>query len=267
MHSVKIIIAGISALRLLLFIALPYQAVTAFSHPSVLHSRKKNFYPRPTKPFFSSIGDDKESTKSKGTLKLPDPPEDLLTLSGDVLSIFLYTYIDHESTWLFDTLSVSSSNHPLISLSEEMSSSRVPVWFNPHSVEPFGSIPLSSALPIEHLFLYTPALIYPGLASVLFVIIWIFTSMLTGALSFKNTHCDSQRALLITAYTWTFTALQMALVAWASDVIIGYIDAFHRSIGVTRGDMGYICGSLTVLLFWRFIVSTLLGSGNDGPQK
>ncbi len=146
-------------------------------------------------------------------------------------------------------------------------SSRVPVWFNLYSVEPFGPIPLNSALPLEKLFLYTPAMTHPGIASILFVIFWLIASKLTGALTFKNTHCGPERAILMTMLTWTITAIQLAFVAWASDGIIGHLDAFHKSIGLTRGDMEYICGSLTVLLIWRFTVSSILGSGNDGPKK
>lgn len=263
----SIIIGGLTTSQLLL-LAIPYQVAIAFSHHSVLHSSRniQNFDLKTIKPLLSSIGDDEDPFQPKSFLKPPSPPEDLLTLSGDVLTIFMYTYIDHEATWLFDILSVSSSHHALIASSDEMNS-RVPVWFDSQSVEPFGSIPLSSAIPMDHHFLYTPAIMHPGLASVLFAMVWIFTSLFTEALHFKNTQCDSQRALLITAYTWIFTALQIAFVAWLSDGVIGHFDASHKSIGLTRGDLEYICGSLTVLLFWRFLVSALLGSGNDGPKK
>ena len=227
--------------------------VVAFSVP---HSR--NFHLKTQHNLlYSSIGDDDEPSQENSLFKYP---EDQLTLAGDVFSIFIYSFIDHEATWLFDSLSAASTNHALLP--------RVPpVWFNALNAAPFGSIPLISALPMEHHFIYSPAIIYPGLASVLLATFWIFTSTLTGALSFKNTLCDSRRALLITTLTWVFTALLVGLFAWASDGVIGHFDAYHKSVGLTRSDMDYIAGSLTVLLFWRFIVSTLIGSGGDSTGK
>jgi hypothetical protein len=171
-------------------------------------------------------------------------------LTGDILAIFIYTYVDHEATMLFDSLAANPS-------------SRVPVWFNAVTVAPFGSIPLSVALPIEHHYTYTPAIVHPGLASVLLAIFWILSSVFTGALRVKNTQCDSQRALLITTLTWLFAAGHLAFVAWVSDGIVGNLDAFHKSLGLTRADLDYLAGSLSVLLFWRFIVSNILGENSS----
>jgi len=239
------------------------QGTNAFSPRSVIHPSFKTSYQLSPSPLFSSIEDDEERLESKNKVEIR-PPEDLLTLGGDVLAIFLYTYMDHEATWLYDVF--SKSHHSILPFSQEMNN-RVPVWFNTFSVEPFGSIPLNIALPVEHHFLYTPALAEPGIASVLFVTLWVTTSILTEALNFKNTQSDSQTALLMTTYTWIIAAIQIAFVAWLSDGVIGHMDAFHKSIGLTHGDMEYLCGSLTVLLIWRFIVSVVLGSGNDTSSK
>jgi hypothetical protein len=34
-------------------------------------------------------------------------------------------------------------------------------------------------------------------------------------------------------------------------------------LGLTRADLDYLAGSLSVLLFWRFIVSNILGENSS----
>lgn len=48
-------------------------------------------------------------------------------------------------------------------------------------------------------------------------------------------------------------------IALGSDSLIGSVDCLHKSVGLTKADADYIFDSLSVLLMWRFILSSFLG--------
>ena len=238
------------------------------------------------KLFMSSIDRDDddlvEKLQSWVGSKLPPPPEDQLSFGGDIGSIFLYTFLDHTVTGMFDdylnspefltstsaSAAIESSFAASVDLSNSFTQTTVgnsfPVWFDVTSSAPFGNIPLSSALPISHHIHYAPAIETAGMASVLLASTWMICGYFTGAFKFKNTlGCNQSRAIIITAINWFFTCVIMFAIAYASDYFVGGIDCLHKSVGVTRADEDYILDSLSVLLIWRFTLNSILGYGGD----
>jgi|AntRauTorckE5430_2_1112549.scaffolds.fasta_scaffold14675_1 hypothetical protein len=237
----------------------------------------------------SSLGQDPEEAKTKKlvawfTSKLPPPPEDQISLAGDVGCLFLYSFLDHFVNKLYDkwmnspntidllspsaaieSSSAASSEYSSNLMVAESVSSSLPVWFDPNNSAPFGTIPLSSALPLEHHITYAPAIETAGMASVMICSAWMVSGYFTGAFQFKNTlECSPSRAMLVTAKTWVLCSLIMLALAWSSDSLVGSVDSLHKSVGITKADADYIFDSLSVLLMWRFILSSFFGGNDDG---
>jgi len=219
---------------------------------------------------------------SKFTSKLPPPPEDQISMAGDVACLFLYSFIDHFVNRLYDSylnspdtinkFSASAAIESASAASSEISTNIVgsdvaakslPVWFDATSSAPFGNIPLTSALPLEHHITYSPAIATGGAASVLLCSAWLLSGYFTGAFQFKNALMASpNKALVVTAKTWVLSSLMMFGIAYGSDSLIGCADCLHNSVGITKADSDFIIDSLSVLLVWRFILSSFFGS-ND----
>lgn len=241
------------------------------------------------KLYMSSIDRDNDEKDLRGRLKswihsaLPPPPEDQLTFSGDVGSIFLYTFLDHAVNGMYDDWlnspevlvgqSASAALESSFAASADLSNSLTqtpltgnsfPVWFDLTNSAPFGNIPLSSALPIAHHIHYAPAIQTAGMASVLLATTWMICGYFTGAFKFKNTlECSPTKAITATALNWFFTCVVMFAIAYASDSFVGSIDCLHKSVGLTKADEDFILDSLTVLMVWRFTLNSVLGYGHD----
>jgi hypothetical protein len=218
--------------------------------------------------------------------KLPPPPEDQLSMIGDISCLFLYSFLDHFVNKVYDkwmnspnvidflsasaaieSSSAASMEYSSNLISGSVSSSSLPVWFDLYSSAPFGNIPLSSALPLEHHITYAPAIEAAGMASVLMCCSWLLSGYFTGAFRFKNTiECSTNHAILVTAKTWIFSSLMMLGIAWFSDSAVGCVDCLHKTVGITKADADYIFDSLSVLLTWRYILSSFFGNDNhQGP--
>ncbi len=213
---------------------------------------------------------------------LPEPPEDQLTFYGDIGSIFLYTFIDHTvngyyDQWLNspDVIVSSSASAAIESLfaatadftnpfsQKTLIGNSFPVWFDSMSSAPFGNIPLTSTLPTHHIQ-YAPAIDTFGMASVLLASSWMICGYFTGAFKFENTlNCSTTKAVVMTAYNWILTCIVMCLIAYSSDFLVGNLDFNHRIVGLTRADGDFILDSLSVLIVWRFTLSSFLGYGSD----
>ena len=240
----------------------------------------------------SSLGQDPEDAKMNKMVawfasKLPPPPEDKISLAGDVACLFLYSFLDHFVNKLYDkwmnspdtidflsasaaieTSSAASSEYSSSLVTADLVSSSLPVWFDTSNSAPFGIIPLSSALPLEHHITYAPAIETAGMASVMICSAWLVSGYFTGAFQFKNTlECSPSRAMLVTAKTWVFCSLIMLALAWSSDTLVGYVNALHKSVGITRADAEYIFDSLSVLLIWRFILCSFFGYDDGDADK
>ena len=100
------------------------------------------------------------------------------------------------------------------------------------------------------------------MAAVLFGTTWMVCGYFTGAFKYKNTlECSPSRAILVTALNWFCTCVIMLSIAYSSDLLIGEIDALHKSVGLTRADVDYILESLSALLVWRYTLNLILGYG------
>jgi hypothetical protein len=98
------------------------------------------------------------------------------------------------------------------------------------------------------------------MASVLLCSAWFVSGYFTGAFRFKNTmECSPSKAIVVTGKTWILSSLIMLAIAWGSDSFIGCVDCLHKSVGITKADADYIFDSLSVLLLWRYILSSFFG--------
>jgi hypothetical protein len=200
---------------------------------------------------------------------LPPLPEDQLVLGGDVVSLFLYSYLDHYMNDLY----VSMKNTPDMAsqtfasaldpslLGDMAPVSQLPVWYDPvHSA--FGPL-LSVALPVQNI-VYAPAIASAGLSAVVMTSCWLISGYFNEAFSFRNTlGCTSMHALFVTLRTWILATFMLVVVAVGSDTAMGILDSVGSpSIGgLTQADADYIFDSFSVLVVWRFIFNSMLGYG------
>jgi len=215
--------------------------------------------------------------------KLPPPPEDRITISGDIIAIFFYSWMDHSVNSWYDSMlnepqllnsagsavaAIESSNAISADFSYDFVTSSVPVWFDALNSAPFGNVPLNTALPIEHHITYAPVIANAGLASVVFTSTWLLCGYFNEAFQYKNTiECSTHRAITVAGKSWMFTSILMIFLAWGSDVGVGCVDCLHKTVGLTRADTTYIFDSLTVLILWRFTISVLWGYNDDNSNK
>lgn len=269
---------------------------------SYLQATKSKYSNTPTRPFendnffreamtselqMSSLEQDPEesgikfkeflSKMRKIKLELPPPPEDQISMVGDIASIFLYSFLDHFMTYLYDdflnspsavnTISAPAALEYFAAATSEISgtptSSALPVWFDTVSSAPFGIIPLTTSLPLHHHVSYAPIISSAGMASVVLCSTWLACGYMTGAFRFSNTLGSTQRALAVTAVTWFATVMVVTALAYGSDVLVGNMDQLHYTVGLTKADVDFIFDSLSVLLVWRFLWSSIFGSGED----
>lgn len=198
--------------------------------------------------------------------RLPPPPEDKVALGGDVVALFVYSYLDHGLTGLVADAQSELDVAQLVSPSPSNaadSAAALPVWFDPAHLQPYGTTWLASHPSLHPP--YAPAVAAAGLAFVSLSAAWIACGWCGGAFAEENTRgCSPKRAMVVTLRTWAGTAILVAALAWASDAAWGELDGINALSapargGLTRADADFIFDSLTVLAFWRFLYNWLLG--------
>ena len=215
---------------------------------------------------------------------LPPPPEDQLTMSGDVFALFLYSFMDHSMNDLYKDILTNSgtdSARSLDPLNEFGTSTHIlPVWFDHvHTLLPPDQLLTLLAIPNVN---YAPLLQAAGTASVVMTTCWLLAGWWSGAFLLRNTlECHISRMLIVTGQTWLITTLVMCALAYGSDaalLLLGdgtYCSSSSSTAlgaaggaclagptavgGLTKADVDYIFDSLTVLITWRFMVSALFG--------
>jgi len=193
--------------------------------------------------------------------KLPPLPEDHFALSGDVVVLFVYTYVDHIINALFYEASRMDLPQLVTATLDPRSSVALPVWFDPYQITEHGHWLIRNSVENP----YSPATAASGLAFVSISFCWIVSGYFTQAFQMRNTlECDTSDALLATFRTWAFTTLMMVGLAWGSDYLWHQIDLIHPQSaaargGMTNADADFIFDSLTVLAFWRMLYNTILG--------
>lgn len=219
-----------------------------------------------TSLLMSSIPDDDDNFNAFQLLvnfKLPPLPEDNFALSGDVLALFVYSYIDHTIMALFYEASRIDLKTLISTTLDPNSNAAIPVWFDPSHIMDRGHWLIQNSVANP----YAPAINAAGLAFVSISFCWIICGYFTRAFEMKNTlECDTSDAILVTGKTWALMALMMVGLAWGSDWLWHQIDLIHPQGasssargGLTVADADFIFDSLTVLAFWRMLYNAMLG--------
>ena len=193
--------------------------------------------------------------------KLPPLPEDHFGLSGDIVVLFVYSYVDHIINALFYEASHMDLSQLVTLTLDPHKSAPVPVWFDPSQINEYGHWLVRNSIENP----YSPATAASGLAFVSISFCWIMCGYFTEAFQMRNTlECDTSDALLIVGRTWMLTSLLMVGLALGSDYAWHQIDLIHPQSpaargGMTTADADFIFDSLTVLGFWRVLYNTMLG--------
>lgn len=215
---------------------------------------------------------------------LPEPPEDQMTMAGDIGSLFLYSFMNHwalslSMSMLASSTSAADAAHSLDPTGTDIVVASTPVWLDPTALGPHVSDHLSlldlQQKVMPHL---TPVLSSAGIASVSLASCWIVAGLFHKAFHFRNTlDCSTERAVAVTGQTWVTASILMVILATTTQHMAGASDVQDISTGVlmmqgrtmspieewfsvlTRSDAEYIFDSLGVLLVWRFLMSFLLG--------
>jgi len=209
-----------------------------------------------------------EDDRVQFNFKMPPPPEDQFVMTGDLLSLFVYAFTDHfvcQDLASFANAGVKSEEIAAIAsragTADSILSSGTPVWLD-HS-SGYRDQVLHVLLSDHTVTQYSPLLQPTGLAACVLAAAWLGCGWWNRAFSFKNTlDCRADRALVVTARTWLATcAVLLFGVAVTNAALLG--DGLH----LTKGDADYILDSLSVLCLWRFIASSMLGSGGGGGSR
>lgn len=226
----------------------------------------------------SSIPDDKDDVnfsppsqlnkhlddENKLKFSLPPAPEDLIALTGDVVSLFVYSYMDHMTNEIYADTAAKMDVADLVAYDPAVNPTvSLPVWFDPDHLQTFGSNWLARAAEVP----YAPVIAHSGLAFVTISTCWLLVGhFFTGAFMNANTlGCKGDKAMMVTLKTWAGTALLMILLAWGSDALWGMLDENFNALsapargGLTKVDADFIFDSLSVLAWWRFMFNWLLG--------
>mmetsp|Transcript_23503 Transcript_23503/g.49627 ORF Transcript_23503/g.49627 Transcript_23503/m.49627 type:complete len:314 (+) Transcript_23503:125-1066(+) len=194
---------------------------------------------------------------------LPPLPEDHLALSGDVVALFVYSYLDHIVNQLYlQAIAIDLPESIISTATDPESPTSLPVWYDLSHVREFPHWLIhTSPIPPP----YAPAIAHPGLAFVTISTCWILSGYFSGAFLHKNTlECPASRAITVTGKTWVAMAVLMVALALGSDAMWGMLDGVNPLSepargGLTKADADFIFDSLTVLAFWRFFFHWLLG--------
>lgn len=192
--------------------------------------------------------------------KLPPPPEDHFVLIGDMLSLTVYGITDHLLCQVVSAQTIPNDSQKLLHdmVANADASLHVPVWWEAGSPQA-GSV-LQTTLEAHVVTQYSPLLEPVGQATTLLLASWLFSGWFHRAFLFRNTlDCSTDQALTVTGKTWVTSCLVLLVLVIASQAFCGLED---WATTFRQGDLDYLVDSLTVLLVWRFIASSMLGGGS-----
>ena len=198
--------------------------------------------------------------------KLPPAPEDQLAMSGDIIALFVYAFLDHTLNDMMASALASGDSATAAAIDPETAttlamSTAIPVWYDmtQHTV-PFNGAPV---LPTLGYVPYSPAISTAGTSAVILVSAWLASGYFTGAFLFENTlNCKVSKAVAIVGRTWISATIITVGIALASDAWCDCVTN-PRLGGLTKADADFLFGSLSVLAMWRFVLSSILGSGGS----
>jgi hypothetical protein len=154
---------------------------------------------------------------------------DAIALSGDVLALLVYTYLDHATNAMVveanDAVDVAALVHGHGGSSGGAGGggagggAMLPVWFDEANLSDYGSNWLSRHADVPSC--YAPAVAAPGTAFVVLASCWLGCGLLTGAFRDENTlGCDPTHAMIVTLRAWCGTAFLVATIALGSDELL-----------------------------------------------
>eukprot|EP00527_Entomoneis_sp_CCMP2396_P001538 CAMPEP_0198141942 /NCGR_PEP_ID=MMETSP1443-20131203/4859_1 /TAXON_ID=186043 /ORGANISM="Entomoneis sp., Strain CCMP2396" /LENGTH=269 /DNA_ID=CAMNT_0043804835 /DNA_START=408 /DNA_END=1217 /DNA_ORIENTATION=+ len=248
--------------------------VAAFApSPTMTTRTTRKTWMTKTHRFLSDIPretDEQDNNIDRQWFKPPPKPEDQFVMAGDLLSLCVYGISDHFFCQTVSKMMVAQTlADPTHHLSRAAAAStmasrgsdlflQAPVWMDPNS--PYMNQVLESNLSNQLVTHYSPALEPMGQATVLLVASWLLAGWFHQAFSFKNTlNCTTERAILVTVRTWLTTCALLFAISLSSQAACG-CDHFYL---VAKGDLDFVVDSSSVLIWWRFLASYLLGSGQD----
>jgi hypothetical protein len=247
-----------------------------------------------TAVFLSDVPNDETDTSSKKKRRKilrqwkedwwPQPPEDALTLSGDILSLFVYSFSEFllQSVYLNGVFESSTSAadaaKTLDPSGTDITVAATPVWVDPTALGPHMSDQILfwdlQERVTPH---FTPMLSSVGTATVALASCWLLAGCLNKAFHMRNTlDCPTERVVQVTGQTWIISSMFMIIMACASQHLCGD-PAVAQSFNLdgelipdmnpiqawfsvlNYADAEYIFNSLGVVLIWRFLISFLVG--------
>lgn len=197
---------------------------------------------------------------------LPPEPEDQLAMSGDIVALFVYSFLDHFLNEMMATALVSGDSATAAAIDPETAttlamSTKLPVWWDVTQ----HTLPASGApvLPSLGYVPYSPAISTAGTSAVILVSAWLLSGYFTGAFLYKNTlECSVRKAVATAGRTWISATVITVGIALASDAWCDCVT--NPSLGgLTKADADFLFGSLSVLTMWRFVLGSILGSGGS----
>jgi hypothetical protein len=190
----------------------------------------------------------------------PPPPEDFFVLIGDLLSLTVYGITDHLTGQIISVHSIPTDQQQLIHdmvATTDVSQVHIPVWWDVTTPQA-GSI-LQSTLQAHVVTQYSPLLEPIGQATTVLVASWLLAGWYHRAFLFQNTlDCSTDHVLTVTGKTWLTSCILLVLFIMGSQAFCG---CDHWATTFRQGDVNYLVDSLTVLVVWRFMASTMLGNG------
>lgn len=202
---------------------------------------------------------------------LPPKPEDVFTLIGDLLSLSIYGFFDHFISQDVMLASVKHADSPakLSALLAKISPAAqtavnsdyllsTPVWVD-CTETPYLFHTLQVTVSDQIVTHYSPLLQQTGLAVTALSVCWLLSGYIHHSFAFKHTlSCRTDTALIVTGKTWLTCSVLLFGFTALSHVVCGC-----PIISFTKGDIDYIVDSLSVLTMWRFMASSMLGTGRD----
>jgi len=215
----------------------------------------------------NSRGDNKHEEPFDFKKFLPEPPEDQLAMSGDIVALFVYAFMDHFLNDLMASAMASNDSAMAAAVDPETAtqlamSTSIPVWYDvsQHAGSAFNGV---SVLPSLGYVPYAPAISTAGTSAVILISSWLLTGWFTGAFLYKNTlECSVSKAVAVAGKTWVSATVITAGIALASDAWCDCVT--NPSLGgLTKADADFLFGTLSVLGMWRFVLASMLGSGGS----
>lgn len=198
-------------------------------------------------------------------LELPPAPEDQFVLIGDLLSLFVYSFSDHFVCQDLASFFLPGSTTDSVTLDQALGGHQ-PVWLD--ATSSYHSHVLHVLLHDATVTHYSPLLQPTGLAACALASCWLLAGWWHRAFLYRNTlSCSTPHTLRVTARAWLTACLLLTAAVGISSYALTGTSYEYWWQAYTRGDLDYIWDSLTVLCVWRYMASSMLGSGEDDDNN